>query len=212
MAGKIGHTMSAVITGVESFGIFAQGVEIPAEGMIPVDKLPPDTYQYDRNIRTLAGFREGNEYRLGDKIEVRVTKVDPDARNLEFEVSKPESSSNPRTERPQKNDRPPRGNRSRRTNSQARDTANDEWEKTRANGPQKGHNKKRQARDVEAEQKRGKSPSRKKKKATGGKKNKTKLKSKIKSKNKTKAKNKSRSKTVKPKTAKPKKRAKRKRS
>ena len=217
MAGKIGHTMSAVITGVESFGIFAQGVEIPAEGMIPVDKLPPDTYQYDRNIRTLAGFREGNEYRLGDKIEVRVTKVDPDARSLEFEVSKPESSSHPRTERPLKNARPPRGNRSRRTNSQARDTANDEWEKTRANGPQKGHNKKRQARDVEAEQKRGKSPSRKKKKATDGKKNKTKLKSKTKSKNKTKAKNKSRSKTVKPKTvkpktAKPKKRAKRKRS
>ncbi|MDB4458498.1 ribonuclease R [bacterium] len=211
MAGKIGHTMSAVITGVESFGIFAQGIEIPAEGMIPVDKLPPDTYQYDRNIRTLAGFREGNEYRLGDKIEVRVTKVDPDARNLEFEIPTTESSSNPRAERPQKTERPPRGNRSRRNNLSARDSNSDDWEKTRANGPQKGHNKKRQARDVEAEQNRSKSSSRKKKKSTTGSgKNKSKLKTKAKLKNKTKSKNKS--KTVKPKSADSKKRAKRKRS
>ena len=212
MAGKIGHTMSAVITGVESFGVFAQGIEIPAEGMIPVDKLPPDTYEYDRNIRTLAGFREGNEYRLGDKIEVQVTQVDPDARTLEFEISKTNNPSPPRTERPQKTDRPPRENRSRRTNMHIRDTAQEEWEKIRANGPQKGHNKKRQARDVEAKQGRNKSNSRKKKKSTDGKKNKSKLKSKTKLKNKTKSKNKSRSKTVKPKTAKPKKRAKRKRS
>ena len=212
MAGKIGHTMSAVITGVESFGVFAQGIEIPAEGMIPVDKLPPDTYEYDRNIRTLAGFREGNEYRLGDKIEVQVTQVDPDARTLEFEISKTNNPSPPRTERPQKTDRPPRENRSRRTNMHIRDTAQEEWEKIRANGPQKGHNKKRQARDVEAKQGRNKSNSRKKKKSTDGKKNKSKLKSKTKLKNKTKSKNKSRYKTVKPKTAKPKKRAKRKRS
>jgi ribonuclease R len=194
MAGKIGHTMSAVITGVESFGVFAQGIEIPAEGMIPVAKLPPDTYQYDRNIRTLAGFREGNEYRLGDKIEVRVTKVDPDARNLEFEILTVEKSTHPRAERPPKPARPPKGNRSRRTNSSALDNTGDDWEKNRANGPQKGHNKKRQARDVEAEQNRSKSSSRKKKKpASGSAKNKTKLK------NKTKPKNKPKSKTVKPK-------------
>jgi ribonuclease R len=192
MAGKVGHTMSAVITGVESFGIFAQGIEIPAEGMIPVDKLPPDTYQYDRNIRTLAGFREGNEYRLGDKIEVRVTMVDPDARNLEFEIPVKESSSQPREKRTKKNDHPPRGNRSKRSNLPARDTTSDDWEKTRASGPQKGHNKKRQARDVEAEQSRDKSPSRKKKKSANGGKNKTKLKNKTK-------KNKTKSKTVKPK-------------
>ncbi len=197
MAGKVGHTMSAVITGVESFGIFAQGIEIPAEGMIPVDKLPPDTYQYDRNIRTLAGFREGNEYRLGDKIEVRVTKVDPDSRNLEFEIPTKESSSHPRAKRPKKNEHSRRGNRSQRSNLPTRDTASDDWEKTRANGPQKGHKKKRQTRDAEAGQGRNKSSSRKKKKSASGGKNKTKLKNKTKQKDKTKSKK--RSKMVKPK-------------
>ncbi|MFK7769786.1 MAG: ribonuclease R [Mariniblastus sp.] len=86
MADKVGQKMQAVITGVESFGVFAQGIEIPAEGLIPVANLPSDNYQYDRASRTLSGFKEGNEYRLGDQIQVKVAVVDPDQRTLEFEI------------------------------------------------------------------------------------------------------------------------------
>ncbi len=82
---KIGMKMDAVITGVESFGVFAQGIELPAEGLIPVDKLPDDKYQFDRSARTLAGFRPNNQFRLGDRIRIRVAAVDPDRRILEFE-------------------------------------------------------------------------------------------------------------------------------
>ncbi len=86
MVDKVGQRMQAVITGVEAFGVFAQGIEIPAEGMIPLANLPPDTYQYERDSRTLAGFKDGNEYRLGDQIQVKVAVVDPDLRTLEFEI------------------------------------------------------------------------------------------------------------------------------
>ena len=83
---KVGHKMQAVITGVEAFGVFAQGIEIPAEGLIPVANLPPDSYSFDRNTRTLTGFKAENEYRLGDQIQVEVSVVDPDLRTLEFEI------------------------------------------------------------------------------------------------------------------------------
>ena len=86
MSDKIGHRMQAVITGVEAFGVFAQGLEIPAEGLIPLTNLPADTYQYDRGTRTLSGHKDGNEYRLGDQIQVQVALVDPDRRILEFEI------------------------------------------------------------------------------------------------------------------------------
>jgi ribonuclease R len=86
MADKVGMRMHAVITGVEAFGVFAQGVEIPAEGMIPLANLPTDTYQFERDSRTLSGFKDGNEYRLGDQIQVQVAVVDPDQRTLEFEI------------------------------------------------------------------------------------------------------------------------------
>jgi ribonuclease R len=83
---KIGSQWDAVVTGVESFGLFAQGIELPAEGFIPIESLPPDNYYYDRGTRTLAGHRSGNSYRLGDPIRVRISHVDPDRRELDFEL------------------------------------------------------------------------------------------------------------------------------
>ena len=37
LAKRIGEALDAVIIGVEDFGLFAQGVELPAEGLIHVD-------------------------------------------------------------------------------------------------------------------------------------------------------------------------------
>ena len=87
MSKRIGETIDAIITGVESFGIFVQGVEIPAEGMLPVENLPPDSYDYDRAARVMSGFEEPNQFRLGDTIRVKVSKVDLDQRLLEYEIA-----------------------------------------------------------------------------------------------------------------------------
>ena len=45
---RIGEEMNAVVTGVESYGLFAQGVELPAEGFVHVDSAD-DHYQFDRD-------------------------------------------------------------------------------------------------------------------------------------------------------------------
>ena len=87
LADRVGKKMDGIITGVESFGVFVQGVEIPAEGLIPLDSLPPDSYRYDRNTRTLSGHKAPNQFRLGDRVGVKVAFIDPDQRILEFELS-----------------------------------------------------------------------------------------------------------------------------
>jgi ribonuclease R len=81
---RIGEEMDAVISGVESFGLFAEGVSLPAGGFIPLDSLPRDRYQFDRGSRTLTGFRSGNRFRLGDRVRIRVVSADPDRREVEF--------------------------------------------------------------------------------------------------------------------------------
>jgi len=83
---RIGEEMDAVITGVESFGLFAQGVELPAEGLIHVDALADDYYRFDRATHTLAGNRSGNTFRLGDLIRVAVARVDLERRELDFRL------------------------------------------------------------------------------------------------------------------------------
>ena len=84
---KIGMEMDAVITGVEEFGLFAQGVELPAEGLIHVETLDDDHYRYDSATHSLAGYRQGNRFRLGDVIRVTVAHVDVDRRELDFRLA-----------------------------------------------------------------------------------------------------------------------------
>jgi ribonuclease R len=83
---RIGREMEAVVTGVEAFGIFVQGLQLPAEGLISIDGLPDDTYRYDRASHTLSGRRAGQVYRLGDRLEVAVDRVDIERRELQFRL------------------------------------------------------------------------------------------------------------------------------
>lgn len=85
---KIGLRMQAVITGVEEFGLFAQGIEMPAEGLVRTDALGDDFYRFDAATHSLVGYRAGNRYRLGDRVEVEVAHVDIDRRELDFRVVK----------------------------------------------------------------------------------------------------------------------------
>ncbi|MBX9791758.1 MAG: ribonuclease R [Pirellulales bacterium] len=86
LAERIGQQMDAVITGVEEFGLFAQGVDLPAEGLIHVSSLSDDYYRYDRTHHTLTGHRQGNTFRLGDPVCVAVARVDADRRELDFRL------------------------------------------------------------------------------------------------------------------------------
>jgi ribonuclease R len=92
---RIGEQMDAIITGVERFGLFAQGIEMPAEGLIHISSLYDDRYRYDSRSHSLVGNREGNAFRLGDRILVEVARVDIDRRALDFRLVKQGKPSKP---------------------------------------------------------------------------------------------------------------------
>jgi ribonuclease R len=83
-AQKVGQEMVGVITGVESFGMFVQGVDIPAEGMVTVPNMPDDQYYYDDRARLLMGRSSRNQYRLGDQVLVKIQRVDLVRRQLDL--------------------------------------------------------------------------------------------------------------------------------
>lgn len=86
LSDQIGLEMDAVITGVESFGLFVQGLELPAEGLVHVESMVDDYYRFDRTAHTLSGHREDNTFRLGDRVRVVVTRVDLERRELDFRL------------------------------------------------------------------------------------------------------------------------------
>jgi ribonuclease R len=83
---RVGETLKGVITGVEEFGFFVQGVELPAEGLVHVSSLQDDFYRYERASHSLTGHRAGNAFRLGDLVEVTIARVDVDRRELDFRL------------------------------------------------------------------------------------------------------------------------------
>lgn len=83
---KIGMELSGIITGVENFGLFITGMEIPAEGFVHISSLSDDYYRYERSGHVISGFRSGNSYRLGDQVRVAVAAVDIDSRELDFRL------------------------------------------------------------------------------------------------------------------------------
>ena len=86
MSDKIGMELDGVITGVENFGLFITGTEIPAEGFVHISSLTDDYYRYDRAGHIIAGHRSGNSYRLGDTVRVSVAAVNVDTRELNFRL------------------------------------------------------------------------------------------------------------------------------
>jgi ribonuclease R len=119
LSSRVGEEMDAVVTGVEAFGLFVQGLALPAEGLVPLDTLPDDTYRYDRASHTLSGRRAGQSYRLGDRVRVAVDRVDLDRRVLNFRLV---DGHVRRGKRPAKSTHPPgkhRGGKSGQRRGQA---------------------------------------------------------------------------------------------
>lgn len=81
---RIGEQMDAIVTGVESYGLFVQGVELPAEGLIHVETLDDDYYTYDATAHSLNGRKPDNQFRLGDILRVEVGDIDMDRREVNF--------------------------------------------------------------------------------------------------------------------------------
>lgn len=84
MSYNIGKEYEAVISGVTSFGIFAE-LENTVEGLIRMDDLSDDYYDYISEAYCLKGKRTGKAYTLGDRIKIRVKGVNVENREVDFE-------------------------------------------------------------------------------------------------------------------------------
>lgn len=81
-----GEIFSGKVSGVTSFGVFVTLDTLYIEGMIHVSQLGDDFYQYHEQFHELIGERSGKRYRLTDAVNVQVSRVDLEARKIEFNL------------------------------------------------------------------------------------------------------------------------------
>ena len=83
MADKIGMEYEGIISSLTSWGIY---VELPntVEGMVPLQSLEDDFYIYDEENMIIYGEHSNKKYMLGQKVNIIVTKVDIELKNIDF--------------------------------------------------------------------------------------------------------------------------------
>ncbi len=85
---------SAYITGVQSYGFFAEIPPLMIEGLIHVSTLNDDWYEYRSRQTMLIGRKNKKKYQLGDTIKVKIVNVDLLRNQVDLEVIEEEYNSN----------------------------------------------------------------------------------------------------------------------
>ncbi len=84
MKRHLGDQFHAIVSGVTNFGMFVEINDLLVEGLIRLRDIDDDFYIFDEKHYSLVGKRTKKRYRLGDKVDVQVVRVDPEKRMIDF--------------------------------------------------------------------------------------------------------------------------------
>ena len=89
MADRVGEEFPALIISVTKFGFFVELEELFIEGLVPLDSIPGDRYRYHENARRIIGERTRRQFAIGNRVEVRLDRIDAVERKLQFSLVMP---------------------------------------------------------------------------------------------------------------------------
>jgi ribonuclease R len=83
----VGDDFEAVISGVASFGFWAETVEHKCEGMISIADLAQfDDFEMREGEYALVGLHTGLKFSIGDRVKVKVVSTNLDKRQIDFSL------------------------------------------------------------------------------------------------------------------------------
>ncbi|MGX7013227.1 ribonuclease R [Vagococcus silagei] len=85
MQDKIGEEFDGIITSITKFGIFVE-LNNTVEGLIHVNQMKEDYFHFFESHLALVGERTGVVYKIGQEVVIKVTKSDPETREIDFEL------------------------------------------------------------------------------------------------------------------------------
>lgn len=86
MTSHVGDEFFGTIISVTSFGLFVELDDIYIEGLVHISELSNDYYHFDPVRHCLEGERSKQAYRLGDRLEVKVVRVDIEEKKIELQA------------------------------------------------------------------------------------------------------------------------------
>jgi ribonuclease R len=90
MIDRVGEEFPGLIISTTRFGFFVELETLFIEGLVPMESLPGERFTFHENTRKIIGERSRKEYSIGDRVEVRLDRVDAVEKRLQFSVIAPE--------------------------------------------------------------------------------------------------------------------------
>lgn len=86
MQDKLGEEFDGTVAGVTSFGLFVALDSVYVEGLLHVTELGNDYFNFDKVRHEMLGERTGVRFRLGDRLRVKVARVDLETSRVDFSL------------------------------------------------------------------------------------------------------------------------------
>ncbi|MDH5856615.1 ribonuclease R [Lampropedia aestuarii] len=84
MRGHLGEVFTGTVTSVTTFGLFVTLDAMYVEGLIHITELGGEYFRFDEARQELRGERTGTRYGAGTRMRIQVSRVDLDARKIDF--------------------------------------------------------------------------------------------------------------------------------
>jgi ribonuclease R len=119
LAGQIGGTFAARVSGVTRSALFVRLTETGADGLLPISALPSDFYMHDEKLHALRGKHGGRVFRLADNLQVKLVEADTVTGSLRFTLAEKSNDGSKQNYRPPRRDpHPARRHKQRRPHGQ----------------------------------------------------------------------------------------------
>lgn len=110
MQGFLGEEFEGVISGVASFGFWVETVEHKCEGLVSLNSLLEyDDFRHVESDYSLVGKRSGRQFRMGDKVTIKIVAANLAKRQLDYEwvisagiKEEPGAKGKPKEKKPRK--------------------------------------------------------------------------------------------------------------
>lgn len=86
MVDKVGESFEGTISGVTGFGLFVALDDVYVEGLVHISELGSDYFHFDQALHQIVGERTAKRFRLGDRIGIRVARVDLETSKIDFVI------------------------------------------------------------------------------------------------------------------------------
>ncbi len=90
MQDKVGQEFEGSVSGITEWGMYVELDDTHIEGMVALREMKSDFFEFDEKRYRLVGRRTRAQYRLGDRVKIRVAAANLEQRLLDFELIEPE--------------------------------------------------------------------------------------------------------------------------